>query len=138
VSPGLASNHHREKRDFSDGCLSIACRNLLADGEMRAMRFESITKATEAMAVQLRALSPRQPTPQLDDDLLAEELARCSECGRTPLLGEHVHLYEPTDVVCELCRVLRVDEPVSTTRVTHSLGPARRNDPAVVVRITRR
>ena len=118
---------------------AFRCRNSLAGGETRAMRFDSITKATEAMAVQLRVLSPRQPTRgQLDEDLLAEELARCSECGRTPLLGEHVHLYKPTDVVCELCRVLRLDEPVSTTRVTHSLGPARRNDPAVVVRITRR
>jgi hypothetical protein len=103
------------------------------------MRFESITKATEAMGVQLRVLSPRQRTRQeLDEDLLAEELARCSECGRTPLLGEHVHLYKPADVVCELCRVLRLDDPVSTARVTHSLGPARRNDPAFVVRITRR
>jgi hypothetical protein len=102
------------------------------------MRFESFTKATEAVAVQLGVLAPRQRThEELDEELLAEELARCSECGRTPLIGEHVHLYKPTDVVCELCRVLRLDEPVSTARVTHSLGPARRNDPAVVVRVTR-
>jgi hypothetical protein len=26
------------------------------------------------------------------DDLLAEELTRCCDCGRTPLIGEHVHL----------------------------------------------
>lgn len=102
------------------------------------MRFDSLSKATEAVAVGLGVITPRSaPGDPRDDEALAEELARCSDCGRTPLLGEHVHLYQPTDVVCELCRVLRTDVPVSSARVTPSLGPARRNDPAVVVRITR-
>ncbi len=77
----------------------------------------------------------RRPTAE---ELLAEELARCSDCGRTPLIGEHVHLYGPTDVVCELCRALRVDVPVSSALVRDSLGIAASNDPAVVVKITRR
>jgi len=79
-----------------------------------------------------------RPTHAPVEDLLAEELARCSDCGRTPLIGEHVHLYGATDVVCELCRMLRPDMPVSSALVSHSLGPAHRNDPAVVVRVTRR
>lgn len=103
------------------------------------MRFESLSKATGAVAAGLGVggLHPRPGAPN-PDELLAEELARCSDCGRTPLIGEHVHLYEPTDVVCELCRVLRPDTPVSSALVSHSLGPARRNDPALVVRVTRR
>lgn len=54
---------------------------------------------------------------------------RCDDCGRTPLVGERVHLYEgPEDgagrsrtvlVVCELCRVLRRDEPQATRLVRH-------------------
>jgi len=103
------------------------------------VRFESISKATGAVAAglgvsgaHLRAHGPNA------DELLAEELARCSDCGRTPLIGESVHLYEPTDVVCELCRVLRYDSPVSSALVSYSLGPAHRNDPALVVRVTRR
>jgi len=54
---------------------------------------------------------------------------RCDDCGRTPLVGERVHLYEApagvagrsgTDlVVCELCRLLRRDEPQATRLVRH-------------------
>ncbi|MGA2469826.1 MAG: hypothetical protein ABSG64_03960 [Solirubrobacteraceae bacterium] len=101
------------------------------------MRRDSLSRTTHAVAAQFGVV-PRPPRPPSADELLAEELARCSDCGRTPLIGEHVHLYESTDVVCELCRVLRVSAPVSSALVTHSLGPARRNDPAVVVRVTRR
>ena len=34
---------------------------------------------------------------------------RCADCGRTPLTGEHVHLYDgrKRGIVCELCRPLR-------------------------------
>jgi hypothetical protein len=46
---------------------------------------------------------------------------RCAECGRTPLTGEHVHLYEGRrrGIVCELCRSLRRDEPVASELVRH-------------------
>jgi hypothetical protein len=46
---------------------------------------------------------------------------RCADCGRTPLVGERVHLYEHRDeVVCELCRSLRPDAPAVTETVRHS------------------
>ncbi|HUB76115.1 MAG TPA: hypothetical protein VL977_03615 [Solirubrobacteraceae bacterium] len=71
-------------------------------------------------------------------DLLAEELARCSDCGRTPLIGESVHLYESAELVCELCRMLRPEPPMLSAQVTSRFGPANRSDPAVVVRVMRR
>ena len=42
----------------------------------------------------------------------------CSHCHRTPLVGEHVHIYGKL-VVCELCRHLR-REPPGATVVVHS------------------
>ncbi|MGH2903427.1 MAG: hypothetical protein ACRDK7_07590 [Solirubrobacteraceae bacterium] len=50
---------------------------------------------------------------------------RCTDCGRTPLTGEHVHLYGSPRahghrVVCELCRALRREAPVATEIVRHS------------------
>ncbi len=50
---------------------------------------------------------------------------RCADCGRTPLTGEHVHLYESRPgrepaVVCELCRQLRREPPLATELVRHS------------------
>lgn len=47
---------------------------------------------------------------------------RCDECGRTPLVGERVHVYErPAGelVVCELCRLLRRDQPQATHQMRH-------------------
>jgi hypothetical protein len=46
---------------------------------------------------------------------------RCADCGRTPLTGEHVHLYDGRggEVVCELCRTLRRDAPVASEIVRH-------------------
>jgi hypothetical protein len=46
---------------------------------------------------------------------------RCADCGRTPLTGEHVHLYDGrrSGIVCELCRPLRRDEPVASELVRH-------------------
>ena len=45
----------------------------------------------------------------------------CADCGRTPLTGEHVHLYDGRggEVVCELCRTLRRDAPVASEIVRH-------------------
>jgi hypothetical protein len=50
---------------------------------------------------------------------------RCTDCGRTPLTGEHVHLYGSSaapdhGIVCELCRTLRREAPVATEIVRHS------------------
>ena len=51
---------------------------------------------------------------------LTEERARCSDCGRTPLIGEEVHVYVPGQIVCELCRALRKTSPVATERMRHA------------------
>ena len=46
---------------------------------------------------------------------------RCADCGRTPLVGEHVHLYARVQgIVCELCSSLRREHPVATELVRHS------------------
>jgi hypothetical protein len=55
---------------------------------------------------------------------LEADRAHCADCGRTPLTGEHVHLYEgrrtplPT-IVCELCRALRREAPIASEIVRH-------------------
>ncbi|HUN79695.1 MAG TPA: hypothetical protein VMU32_12280 [Solirubrobacteraceae bacterium] len=53
---------------------------------------------------------------------LAEHRDRCSDCGRTPLVGERVHLYARLggDLVCELCRPLRREPPAASEIVRHS------------------
>lgn len=52
---------------------------------------------------------------------LAADRNRCGDCGRTPLVGERVHLYERDHgVVCELCRPLRREHPAATELVRHS------------------
>ena len=43
---------------------------------------------------------------------------RCWHCHRTPLVGEHVHMYGER-LVCELCRHLRREPPAATV-VVHS------------------
>jgi hypothetical protein len=52
---------------------------------------------------------------------LEADRSRCVDCGRTPLTGEQVHLYEGRKggVVCELCRLLRPEAPVATELVRH-------------------
>jgi hypothetical protein len=46
---------------------------------------------------------------------------RCADCGRTPLTGEHVHLYGEQEqrIVCALCRPRRRDAPLTTELVRH-------------------
>jgi hypothetical protein len=46
---------------------------------------------------------------------------RCADCGRTPLTGEHVHLYGAREdrVICALCRPARSEAPVATALVRH-------------------
>jgi hypothetical protein len=44
----------------------------------------------------------------------------CSDCGRTPLVGERVHLYARGIVVCELCRPRRRKPPERSHVVPHT------------------
>jgi hypothetical protein len=45
----------------------------------------------------------------------------CADCGRTPLTGEHVHVYagRTPRLVCELCRAARRDAPLASELVRH-------------------
>ena len=61
--------------------------------------------------------------PEIEADLLRRSVhaltagrATCHHCRRTPLIGEVVGMYGD-DLVCELCRPLRVAEPDRTARV---------------------
>src|ERR1700690_608702 len=101
------------------------------------MRFDGRTtaKAKGGPSGRDQQAEPRQTAAE---ELLAEELARCRDCGRTPLIGEHVHLYSSADLVCELCRMLRREAPLLSAKVTPRLGQASANDPATVVRVSRR
>jgi hypothetical protein len=51
---------------------------------------------------------------------LAHGRDACADCGRTPLVGEHVHRYDDGSAVCELCRPLRRRAPERTELVRHS------------------
>ena len=66
-------------------------------------------------------------------DALEADRSRCLDCGRTPLIGEHVHLYDAQTrgIVCELCRMLRRERPVASEIVRHS-------ERGLAVRITAR
>jgi hypothetical protein len=45
----------------------------------------------------------------------------CADCGRTPLTGEHIHLYggHSNRIVCELCRPRRPEAPLASEIVRH-------------------
>ena len=72
--------------------------------------------------------TPEQHVEQLERVLLRRSVGaleadrhRCTDCGRTPLTGEHVHLYgHAQGIVCELCRTRRRDAPVATEIVRHA------------------
>ena len=51
---------------------------------------------------------------------LTADRHRCADCGRSPLVGERVHLYERDEIVCELCRPLRRAAPVGSDCVRHA------------------
>jgi hypothetical protein len=52
---------------------------------------------------------------------LAAGRHRCTECGRTPLVGEQVHSYEREQgIVCELCRITHRGVPEASRVVRHS------------------
>jgi hypothetical protein len=44
----------------------------------------------------------------------------CADCDRTPLVGERIYIYDTGQLVCELCRPLRRQEPVGVDLVRHS------------------
>jgi hypothetical protein len=46
--------------------------------------------------------------------------ASCDGCGRTPLVGERVHLFSGGALLCELCRPRRDDLPERSEVVHHS------------------
>jgi hypothetical protein len=46
---------------------------------------------------------------------------RCARCCRTPLIGERIYHYERGALVCELCRSLETQPPLSA-QLVH--GPA--------------
>jgi hypothetical protein len=52
---------------------------------------------------------------------LEADRSRCADCGRTPLTGEHVHLYDGRTprLICELCRPARRDAPMASEIVRH-------------------
>jgi hypothetical protein len=65
--------------------------------------------------------------PDLERELLrkgvgAREAGRhhCADCGRTPLVGERVHVYDGATVVCALCRPRRRAAPEHSHVVQHS------------------
>jgi hypothetical protein len=65
--------------------------------------------------------------PDLERELLrkgvgAREAGRrhCADCGRTPLVGERVHIYERGTVVCALCRPRRRTAPQASRTVAGS------------------
>jgi hypothetical protein len=65
--------------------------------------------------------------PDLERELLrkgvgAREAGRrqCADCGRTPLVGERVHIYARGLVVCELCRPRQPKTPERSQTVHHT------------------
>jgi hypothetical protein len=43
----------------------------------------------------------------------------CSRCERSPLIGEHVYVYEPDRILCELCRERERRSPIAS-RIVHT------------------
>jgi hypothetical protein len=65
--------------------------------------------------------------PDLERELLRKGVVRlaagrahCNDCGRTPLVGERVHVFDDGDLVCELCRPRRHGAPERSEAVHHS------------------
>ncbi|HEX3512271.1 MAG TPA: hypothetical protein VHT27_14360 [Solirubrobacteraceae bacterium] len=53
---------------------------------------------------------------------LEADRSRCADCGRTPLVGEEVHVFggRRKRLVCELCRLARHESPVQSELVRHA------------------
>jgi hypothetical protein len=73
-------------------------------------------------------VSPTTDAEQLERFLLRRGVGvlaagrdRCVDCGRTPLVGEQVHLYGVHGrLVCELCRPLRREPATAIETVRHA------------------
>jgi hypothetical protein len=52
---------------------------------------------------------------------LEADRERCADCGRTPLIGEEVHVFggRRQRLVCELCRPARRQTPLASETVRH-------------------
>ena len=52
---------------------------------------------------------------------LEADRTSCADCGRTPLVGEQVHVYDGRRprTVCELCSAHRREEPTASAAVRH-------------------
>jgi len=100
-----------------------------ADSGTGASRAGARGQAAKPDAVM--AASPATHVEQLERVLLRRgvgaleaDRACCSDCGRTPLTGEHVHLYGSSGharqrIVCALCRPAHRDAPVASELVRH-------------------
>jgi len=56
-------------------------------------------------------------------DALSRERCACDDCGRTPLVGETIHVYEQRrgeQVLCELCAARSRREPRERRKIAHS------------------
>jgi hypothetical protein len=51
--------------------------------------------------------------------LLEDDRHECSDCHRTPLIGEKVHRFSRGEIVCDLCRERHPGEPESSDLVRH-------------------
>jgi len=90
-----------------------------------------------ATANSLHVSLPDEHPDELERELMRKALhalhagePRCADCHRTPLVGEHLHVYEDGRVLCELCRPNRREEPIRCERV-HGLERGHAVRPAV-------
>jgi len=53
--------------------------------------------------------------------VLEADRSSCDDCGRTPLVGEQIHVYGESRqrIVCELCRPRRRETPLASELVRH-------------------
>jgi hypothetical protein len=65
--------------------------------------------------------------PDLERELLRKGVGarralqqHCADCGRAPLVGERVHVYERGALVCALCRPRRRAAPERSHTVAHT------------------
>jgi hypothetical protein len=68
----------------------------------------------------------RSPSPDLERQLLRRGVGtlvagrhHCRDCGRTPLVGERIFVYEHERMACVLCASLRRSEPLRV-EIVHS------------------
>jgi hypothetical protein len=68
----------------------------------------------------------RSTSPDLERELLRRGVGtlvagrdRCRDCGRTPLTGERIFVYEHERMACVLCASLRAGEPLRA-EIVHS------------------